>query len=195
MNEKARALDILITARRSLLDRVCRSICENKGAFEENETGGDSAFSTDRELARAAGELVRLNAVLAVLEQETATESEDSAIGSVPMRLPGSFARFVELVDSDRLEEASHMLSGLLKMPLDRMVTATRFFKRSRRANPRIVDLLWRLLDSVKDASSAQLMDLLVKTFGFQAVESGMAISALREAAADSPLRSVRGHK
>ncbi len=193
MNDTAEALEILESARASLVERVCRGISECRHAFVDCDVIGETPFSTDRELARAAGALVRVNAVISALEQADHRTGAIRCVDGPAQRLSDAFARYVDLVRDDRLEEASHLLSSLLSMPLDRMVTATRFFKRARSANPQVVDGLWRLLDTVQDASSAQMMDLLVKTFGFQAVESGMAISSLREAAANgSPIVSNR---
>ena len=189
MNKHDEALRILLALRRRFCDRLADAVigCKDALLCETAADGGKGTgpFACCLELDELAAGLRRLDAAIAGLQD---APIGGAASGPCP-RLGGSdhdgcpdhpFDRFTDLVTRNRLEEASRELARILRMPRDRMVTATRFFARAIRADPAIARRLSELPQRVENASSAQCMSLLVETFGFQAVESRMAIRALQ---------------
>jgi len=92
-----------------------------------------------------------------------------------------AFEQIREHVLAERFEDASRRLANLLRMPVDRAFTATRFFGRALQQDVTIPEQLARLCDEIETMPASQVMKTLVHAFGLQAVESGAAMTALRD--------------
>jgi hypothetical protein len=181
------ALDILIRVRRSLTSQLADAIVREKRVLLENANSVGNPFSRNHALEEMISRLGRLNAAIFALKAAggavtaARTEARPTAAGTqIPPTRDAVFARFIALVAEGHLEEATQELARVLRMPHDRMTTATRFFDRAVRSDPSIAAQLIDLPAHLENASSAQCMSLLVKTFGFQAVETRLAVAALR---------------
>lgn len=189
MSKHHEALNVLITVRRRVLDRLAETVTGNKSDFLRASAGGAGLFTGLPELHQLTDALWRLDIAVAALRRlvrkangafpAPVPNDDDDAGGSRRAKADPTFAWFIELVGEQRLEEASRELLRILRMPLDRVMTATRFFARASRVNPDLVPALAGLPRRLRSASSAQAMSLLVRTFGFQAVETRMAVQAL----------------
>ncbi|MBN2561577.1 MAG: hypothetical protein JXQ75_11665 [Phycisphaerae bacterium] len=186
MTKHSQAVQVLLTMRRRLLDRLADAVTKNADALLHQSTDSHHRLACHHEIEEMATCLGSLDAGIMGLR-------DVSEGGNGPASRPGgtgetghthrndrTFARFVQLVKDDRPEEAAQELVRILRMPLSRLTTATRFFSRALRADPTLALSLSQLPERIENASSAQCMSLLVKTFGFQAVESRMAVQALR---------------
>jgi hypothetical protein len=192
------ALNVLITVRRRVLDRLAETVTGNKPDLLRAAEADSGPFTALPDLQKQTDALYRLDSAITALRR--LVRRTNSSASSPPTDNEGehrdrpadtTFSRFIELACGKRLEEASRELARVFRMPLDRMITATRFFARSSQVNPDLVDQLADLPWRLKKASSAQAMSLLVRTFGFQAVETRMAVQALRAAEAAEPTGSA----
>lgn len=104
----------------------------------------------------------------------------------------GVFSRFVELVRAARFEEASQELAKTLAVPLDRVITATRFFARSLKTDPSLPMQLNQFQLVVGDMTQAEATRAMMRLFGFQAVESRMAIQTLLSKSKPAPAGAAR---
>lgn len=187
MTKHDEALEVLRTARRRLLARLAEAVIGSKDALLDEGGDGHDPLTCNHDLDKMTAGLIRLDAAITGLQRLAAGHDDQQATHSQPSesrrqsQRSNIFDRYVELVAHQRLEEASRELTRILQMPLDQMITATRFFARALRVDPTIAGRLSELPARCGNASGSQCMGLLVKTFGFQAVESRMAIQALQE--------------
>ena len=98
-----------------------------------------------------------------------------------PHAFDRTFEQIREFVLAERFEDASRRLSNLFRMPVDRAFTATRFFGRALQQDATIPEQLARLYDEIETMPASHVMKTLVHAFGLQAVESGAAMTALRD--------------
>lgn len=181
------ALEILTAVRRSLAYRLSDAIVRNRRMLLEGAGVEGNPFSQNRALDEMIVGLGRLDSAIAALQisgrRPAAVPAREAASApghEDPSLRDGVFAQFTEFMTRGRLEEGARELARILRMPHDRMTTATRFFDRAARADPSIARQLAELPTRLENASSAQCMTLLVKLFGFQAVETRMAVQALQ---------------
>lgn len=182
--DRSQAMEILLTLRRRLVDSATRSILAQRNELLTTSETGDSGLKLDGESEAAIAGLSRLEPLIAAL-RACETSNQDQPEADATPRRPTSpvgdrvFERFAALVSAVKLEEASRELSRIFQMPIDRAGTATRFFARAVRAKPALIDELPTLCRRLLDAPSSQGIRLLMAVFGFQAVESRMAMEAL----------------
>ncbi len=195
MARHTESLETLATVRRRLLARLADTVVRNKATLLRNSRDGGEhdPFAGVADFAEIADGLVRLNAAIDGLQDTAGANEHGSRNGSErvrgsDVRRDGTFDDFVELVERDRMQEAAQELGRILKMPLDRVITASRFFARAARAHPEIAHDLPQLCRQIKESPPEQCVRLLVTTFGFQAVESQAAIRQLRELAREAHL-------
>ncbi len=134
------------------------------------------------EISRSLGELDAAIAGLADWHDEPLPHdaSEDTRPDPSIDNHAHIFNRFVHFVSASRLEEASRELARMLRMPLDGMITATRFFARGLKADPELSERLNQLCSQIAEGSEAECVRMLIQIFGFQAVESRQALQTLR---------------
>ncbi len=185
MTKQNEALQVLETCRRKLADRLSDLVLTHREPLLESSCEDGSPFQCSAELNHTAQGLVRLAHAITALESEQPTATKDRPADSrkVAETRDTIFDKFSGLISKGRLEEASHELSRVIRMPLDRASTATRFYARTVQAHPEIANDLDQLCNQVRTSPTSQCMRLLVTTFGLQAVESQMTIQALREQA------------
>ena len=190
MTTHTEALEVLNSVRRSLADRLADAVVRNRRHLLDGANVEGNPFSQHRGLDEMIVGLGRLDTAIAALRTFTGhgpgnAESQFRHAQGFdrPSLGGGLFCRFTGLVAVGRLEEAARELVNIFRMPHDGMTTATRFFDRAVRADPTIAQQLEDLPASLENASSAQCMSLLVKTFGFQAVETRAAVAAIKAAA------------
>lgn len=172
------ALEVLKVARRLLLGRLAEAVVANRSRVLSEAAEGRAPLACDFDLKEMTSGLARLESVIAGLQELTGEAPGPS--GTVEKRAPARlFDGFISLVAEGRLEEASRALSTVFQMALERAITATKFFSRVVRSDPAIVDRLRALPEQVRTGTDSQCMRVLVATFGFQAVESQLAIQAL----------------
>lgn len=178
-------MKVLARCRRKLADRFTDLVLAHREPLLESSCEDGTPFQCSAELDRTAQGLVRLARAITALETEQPTVAEGRA--ATPHEAAASddsvFDKFSDLISRGRLEEASHELSRVIRMPLDRAITATRFYARTVQAHPEVAGDLDQLCRQVRTSPTAQCMRLLVTTFGLQAVESQMTIQALRDQA------------
>jgi hypothetical protein len=192
------ALEVLLILRRRLLDRMAGVIVENREKLLNgtSRTNNPLASSADlAEMIRNLGEVDRAITGLAELGAGVGamTNAGSNGNGNVsPDSECGIFSRFVELVRSSRFEEASQELSKTLAMPLDRVITATRFFARTLKTDPMLPSKLGRFLANVGDMTQADAIKTIMRLFGFQAVEARISIQALLAKPKPAPAAAAR---
>ena len=172
------ALEVLKVARRLLLARLAEAVDVHRARVLSEAAEGHAPLACDFELDEMASGLVRLESAIAGLRGMAGGAPERSATVEASGRA-GLFEGFIGLVAKGRLEEASRALATVFQMALDRAITATRFFSRLVRSDPAVVHRLRALPEQVRTGTASQCMRVLVATFGFQAVESQLAIQAL----------------
>ncbi len=202
MDSNDEALQILLIVRRRLLGRMASAVVENRDALlnGSSRTNNPLAANTDLiEITKSLGELDNAIAGLAELDGEdlpldvaspqssAAQPSAATAQASCDAVENGIFSAFTKLVAEDKPEAASHELARVLHIPLDRVITATRFYARASKANPDLADGLRSLHTDIADIPEAEGVRRLIKTFGFQAVESRMALHTLLTRASQRP--------
>ncbi len=185
MTQQDEALKVLATCRRKLADRLSDLVLANREPLLESSCEDGSPFQCSTELDHTAQGLVRLAHAITALESEQPTVTNNRPVDADKETETRDtiFDKFSGLISKGRLEEASHELSRVIHMPLDRASTATRFYARTVQAHPEIADDLDQLCNQVRTSPTSQCIRLLVTTFGLQAVESQMTIKALRERA------------
>ncbi len=163
---------------------IIKTLAELDGAIEglaplakEDLRKMEAMVAEAEESGAAARQDLRAAAPAAAAAQPAAA----LAPTAVPRKdVPDLFRRFADLVSHERLEEASRELSRILGMPLDPMVTATRFFSRATKANSSTPYRLLQICKQLHQLSDAQCIKALIQTFGFQAVEARSAMLALK---------------
>ena len=185
MNRHDKALQVLLVVRRRLLDRMASVVVENQRALLNGQAPPNNPLAASADLVEIIKNLDKLdNAIagLAGVSQDDLPSDAASPATAKPTtpQQDGIFGTYCRLVARNRLEQASRELSRILHMPLDRVITATRFFARTFKVNPSVADELAHLCEPGENWSEAQCLRALIKTFGFQSVESRMAIQALR---------------
>jgi len=176
------ALQVLLILRRRLLDRMSTTIVERKDSLLNGRSKTNAPLSSDQDLAEMIRSLSEIDHAISGLADISRNGHGVADLAEVALddQTNGIFGKYVELVRDDRLEEASRELSQVLQMSRDRVITATRFFARCLKADPACVRNLVDLSDAVAGDSDSEAMRIVIKTFGFQAVESRMAIDRLR---------------
>ncbi|MFQ5412612.1 MAG: hypothetical protein ACE5EC_09945 [Phycisphaerae bacterium] len=184
MDHREDALEILLIIRHRLLDRMASVIVEHRKTLLNGSSRTNNPLSCNADLAeisRSLGELDAAIAGLADLPGDFARhDPPDARSNASTENTAHVFDRFIQLVSASRMEEASQELSRLLRMPLDGMITATRFFFRGMKADPELPKRLNQLCSRVVGGSEAECIGALIQSFGFQAVESRHALQALR---------------
>lgn len=184
MSRHDEALKVLLILRRRLLDRMATAVVERRETLLNGRSKTNSPLSSDQDLAEMIHSLSEMDHAISgladVAENDAASLDDNDLDALVDPAAVGLFARYLELVRGARLEEASRELSQIFHMSLDRVTTATRFFSRSLKADPRTAANLAELSAAAMDESDSQAIRAMIKTFGFQAVESRMALTVLR---------------
>lgn len=192
MSRHDEALKVLLILRRRLLDRMATAIVERRESLLNGRSKTNSPLSSDQDLAEMTRSLSEIDHAISGLADvaENDSDSLDPFGDGIPVDSAsvGLFARYLELVRGGRLEEASRELSKVFHMSLDRVTTATRFFARNLKADPRSAMNLAELSSAAQDESDSQAMRAMIKTFGFQAVESRMALEVLRSRLNETPV-------
>lgn len=178
-------MNLLLALRQRLVARTTRALLECESDLLKQAESSQSPLKFGLEVGVAAAGLNRVDRLLAAIENRQTTQGRplDAATkphDSVDDAGKRAFERFVSLVSSVKVEDAARELSRVFQMPLDRAGTATRFFARAIRAKPQLADSLANLHQTLTGESSSLAMRQLMMIFGFQAVESQMAIEALR---------------
>jgi hypothetical protein len=182
---QAEAVEILMTLRRRLANRMAVAVVTNKQQLLGRAAFLNSPLDCNTELAEISAGLGKVDQALAAMTPTSGGAGDRIALETPDVHVsdnqPGrTFDCFVSLVEGNRLEEASRELSRILQMPLDRAGTATHFLARTTAAEADLSGGLARLQEQIISGSAADSMRLLMRTFGFQAVESRMAMEALR---------------
>jgi hypothetical protein len=184
-DERIRAMNLLLALRQRLVASTTRAILDRESELLKQAENPQSPLRFGREIGVAAAGLNRVDRLIAALQHcriaqgqpvEDATKSRPPTDETVRR----AFDRFASFVSAVKLEDAARELSRVFQMPLDRAGTATRFFARAIRARPEMADSLASLHKVLAGESSSPAMRQLMMIFGFQAVESQMAIETLR---------------
>jgi len=186
----AEAVGVLTAVRRRLVNRLALAVVLNKQQLLGRATLLDSPLTCDPRLAELAAGLCQIDQTLAALKTPPAEAMEPIDREQAEKRVSDgqsdqTFDRFSSLVNENRLEEASRELSRIFQMPHDRACTATQFFARTAQHKPVSASGLAALQEQIASGSTADSMRILMRTFGFQAVESRMAMEALRSPGPD----------
>lgn len=186
VNRQDEALEVLLILRRRLLDRMARVIVENREKLLNGTSRTNNPLVSQADLAEMIRNLGEIDRAISGLAEFATPPNGEYAVPPVPASESqsdpaafGIFTRFVELVRKSRLEEAAQELSRMLAMPLDRVTTATRFFSRTLKSDPTVPAQLGKFWLTVGEAGEADATRSLMRLFGFQAVESRMALQAL----------------
>lgn len=161
---------------------MATAVVERRESLLNGRSKTNSPLSSDQDLAEMIRSLSEIDHAISGLA-DIADGNADDAFADHELVSPSSvglFTRYLELVRGSQLEAASQELSKLFHMSLDRVTTATRFFARSLKADPRAAANLAELSAAAVDESDSAAMRAMIKTFGFQAVESRMALQVLR---------------
>lgn len=156
-------------------------IVENRNTLLNGTSKTSNPFSSNSDLSdmiRNLGDIDRAIAGLADLSSPAVDAAVNNAMTAAGEDF-GIFTRFVDLVRNTRLEEASQELSRMLQVPLDRVITATRFFARTLKTDTTLPRQLGDLWEKIAEMSETDAIRTIMKLFGFQAVESKMAIQSL----------------
>lgn len=172
---------------------MATAVVERRDSLLNGRSKTNSPLSSDGDLAEMTRSLSEIDHAISGLADIAESEQNGSAgfYGDpehVDVSSVGLFARYLELVRASRLEEAARELSTLFHMSFDRVTTATRFFARTLKAEPLAAANLAELWAAAMDDSDTQAMRAMIKTFGFQAVESRMALHILRTRLNSAPV-------
>ena len=181
---QAEAVEILDTLRRRLANRLAVAVVTHRQQLLGRAAFLSSPLDCNTELAEISVGLRKVDQALAAMKHSRGAAGDrslrETPDAGVSDNDPDAvFDRFASLVERKRLEEASRELGRLLQMPLDRAGTATRFVARTISGNEDLSERLAVLHAQIKSGSAADSTRLLMRTFGFQAVESRMAMDAL----------------
>ncbi len=186
LNHHDEALQVLLVVRRRLLDRLASVVVERRGALLNGSVPPNNPLAASADLVEIIKNLDKLENAIAGLAAATEDELRPAAL---PLPAPvqrevqaeNIFAPYCRLVSKNCLEQAARELSRVLHMSQDQMITATRFFERAVRADSSLVRDLAKLCDPAGSWTEAECIRTLIKTFGFQAVESRKAMQALKD--------------
>ncbi len=186
MNRHDEALQVLLVVRRRLLDRLASVVVERRGALLNGSVPPNNPLAASADLVEIIKNLDKLENAISGLAAVTEDDSRPSALppAAPPQREVQDehiFAPYCRLVSKNRLEQAARELSRVLHMSQDQMITATRFFERAVKADSSLIRDLSKLSDPAGSLAEAQCIRTLIKTFGFQAVESRTAMQALKD--------------
>ncbi len=196
MDTNDEALQILLIVRRRLLDRMASAVVEHRDSLLNGSSRTNNPLAANADLVEITNSLSELDNAIAALAE---LGDDDVSIEATSQQLiaqkktdgeesdQGIFAKFIQLVGDDKPEAASQELARVLHIPLDRVITATRFFARASKANPKMVESLRSLHADITHISEADGVRRLIQTFGFQAVESHMALHTLLARAVPQP--------
>ena len=185
MNHREDALQVLLIIRRRLLDRMASVIVKNRETLLNGHSRTNNPLADNADLSEISRSLGELDAAIDGLadwhdELPSHNASKDTRPDPSIDNHAHVFDRFIYFVSASRLEEASRELARMMRMPLDGMITATRFFSRGLKADPELPDRLNKLCSRIVVGSEADCIRMLIQSFGFQAVESRQALLALR---------------
>jgi len=191
-NTYMEAMRTLLVIRRRLADQFAKEIVRHSTALTSSTLASDDPIGSVPELKSLCLGMNRIQNAIANLRMagsarspRRATSPSASAASSDTQTHAHSAERVFDqvrgLVNQDRYEEASRVLSRLLHMPVDRAFTATRFFARALQNDSCVFDQIMRLSRDIETMPPQQVMRTFVHAFGMQAVESGTAMTALRE--------------
>jgi hypothetical protein len=193
-----KALATMQSIRRKLTERLAERIVEQTQSLQRGAATNDDPLGSCSALEGLCYGLTRVNNVIASL-RAVALQMQESPPGPGHAgAVTGTFDSLCALVSHERFEDASRLLAQLLRMPVDRAFTATRFFGRALAADPTIQTRLADMCEQIEDMPLQRAMAVLVAAFGLQAVESGAAIHALRErrrALAGNPSARLAMHR
>lgn len=190
------ALQILLIVRRRLLGRMASVVVKHRESLLNGNSRTNNPLASNADLVEITKSLGELDNAIAALAE---LGDGDLLIEAAPRPVAASkktdgehsedgiFSTFVQLVGEEKPEAASQELARILQIPLDRVITATRFFTRASKANPELARSLRSLRTDLADTSEAQGVRRLIRTFGLQAVEARMALYALLTRAAQQP--------
>lgn len=161
---------------------MATTVVERKDALLNGRSKTNAPLSSDQDLADMIRSLSEIDHAISGLADLSRSGSGNGAPEAPELddQTHSIFGKYLALVRDGRLEEASRELSQVLLMSRDRVVTATRFFARCLKADPGFVRNLMALADAVSGDGQTEAMRIAIQTFGFQAVESRMAIEQLR---------------
>jgi len=194
-NIHAEAMRTLLTIRRRLADQFAREIVRQSTALTSSTLASDDPIGSVPELKSLCMGLNRIHNAIANLRMAGGNTSnrsgsaarrtpQEAALGSAPATAHSAeraLDQIRRLVDAERYEEASRVLSRLFHMPVDRAFTATRFFARASQGDPGVFKHVLTVCRDIETVPSQQVMRTFVRAFGLQAVECGTAMVALRE--------------
>lgn len=186
LNRHDEALQVLLVVRRRLLDRLATVVVERRGALLNGSTPPNNPLAASADLVEIIKNLDKLENAIAGLAAVTEDDLRPATLPpSAPLqrevRPDNLFTPYCRLVSKNCLEQAARELSRVLHMSQDQMITATRFFERAVKADSSIIRDLSRLCDPGGSWTEADCIRTLIKTFGFQAVESRTAMQTLKD--------------
>lgn len=191
------ALEVLLILRRRLIDRLASTVVDQRASLLNGNSHTNDPLLYAPDVAQMLRRLSELDSAISGLNQRSSMSRRAGGNGAktghaaAPAAL-GPFSRFVELVGLQRLEEASRELARVFQLPLDRVITATRFFARCFKADPKAAEALQPLVRHAADWPEPESIKLLIKTFGFQAIESRQALQALQNRGEEPETKAVR---
>lgn len=192
-NTYMEAMRTLLVIRRRLADQFAKEIVRHSTALTSSTLASDDPIGSVPELKSLCLGMNRIQNAIANLRMSGSARSPRAASSlQADMASPKTstssahsaervFDQVRRLVSNEQYEEASRVLSRLLHMPVDRAFTATRFFARAIQNDAGIFEQVVRLCREIETTPPQQVMRTFVHAFGMQAVESGAAMTALRE--------------
>ncbi len=196
MNNHEAALEVLLILRGRLLDRLATTVCDQRASLLNGSSHTHDPLLYAPDVAQMLRRLSELDAAIGGLTDRNGSARPAGANGAARTAVKPDaentvFSPFIELVTAGRLEEASQELARVLQLPLDRVITATRFFARMLKTNPGAAEALHPLARDVATRAENESVRMLIQTFGFQSIESRLALRALqtRESAGSPPTR------
>jgi len=186
LNRHDEALQVLLVVRRRLLDRLASVVVERRSTLLNGGAPPNNPLAASADLVEIIKNLDKLENAIAGLAAVTEDDLRPAAMPPpAPLqresRTENIFAPYCRFVSNNRLEQAARELSKVLHMPQDQMITATRFFTRAVKADPSLVRDLAKLCEPARNWTDSDCVRTLIKTFGFQAVESRRAMQTLRD--------------
>jgi len=176
LSKHERAMEILAGVRKALADRLVDAITRNEAALLDQKSVRTNPLACDPELEVTANAFIQLGLVLEHLRGATSERAPPTAVLA-----DQTFERFVDLVKANRLNEATQVLAAVLRMPHDRLASATKYFARHSQQEAEIRAKLAQILPHVAAGAAQKAVQLLIQVFGFQAVEAQMALRSLQQ--------------
>lgn len=192
-NTYAEAMRTLLVIRRRLADQFAKEVVRHSTSLTSSTMASDDPIGSVPELKSLCLGMNRIQNAIANLRMAGGTraprpEAVSSNAPASPQASPSHthsaervFDQVRSLVSNEQYEEASRVLSRLLRMPIDRAFTATRFFARALQSDAKIFNQIRCVCDEIETLPPQQIMRTFVHAFGMQAVECGAAMTALRE--------------